>query len=65
MNTSDKKEKLAEDDRPLSTESEKTVRGSGFTYSEQQERTDKSIPLNEAEKDEIVPLPNLGQKNRP
>ncbi|KQR65320.1 hypothetical protein [Pedobacter sp. Leaf176] len=64
MNTSDKKEKSAKNSEPK-VGSKKTVRGSGYTYTEKQERTDKSIPLSEAEEEQIVQLPNLGQKNRP
>lgn len=64
MNTSNKKEKSAKNSEPK-VASKKTVRGSGYTYTEKQERTDKSIPLSEAEEEQIVQLPNLGQKNRP
>ncbi|HKG06406.1 MAG TPA: hypothetical protein VKB19_08110 [Pedobacter sp.] len=52
-------------ERDIETLNKLTVRGSGFTYSENQEPTDKSIPIAQAEQSEIVPLPNLGQKNRP
>jgi len=64
MEKSHKKEKLVKD---FGTEidGKKTVRGSGYTYTEKQEPTDKSIPLNEADEEDIVRLPNLGRKNRP
>jgi len=64
MDTSHKKEKPVKD---VGTQigGEETVRGSGYTYTEKQEPTDKSIPLNEADEEEVVRLPNLGQKNRP
>jgi hypothetical protein len=65
MKTSDKKEKPAKDGRPLPINREKKVRGSGFTYSENKERTDKSVSMSEVKKEEIVQLPDLGQKNRP
>lgn len=65
MKTSDKNKKPFRDGQPLPADSEETVRGSGFTYTEKVERTDRSIPLSEVEKEEIVSLPDLGQKNRP
>lgn len=43
----------------------KTIRGSGFTYTEEKERTDRSIPLKDADREDIVKLPDLGKKNRP
>jgi hypothetical protein len=43
----------------------KTVRGSGFTYTENEQRTDLSIPAEKADDGEIVELPDLGKKNRP
>jgi hypothetical protein len=52
-------------DQPINPAKRVTVRGSGFTYTENEERTDKSIPVPQAEDEEIVPLPDLGQKNRP
>jgi len=42
-------------------DTEKTVRGSGFTYDENKENTDKSLPINQAEQDEVVKLPKLGE----
>jgi hypothetical protein len=44
---------------------DRTVRGSGFTYTENQHPTDKSIPIEKAKEQDIVKLPDLGQKNRP
>ena len=44
---------------------EETVRGSGFTYNEKEERTDKSIPINKGKEEQIVQLPDLGKQNRP
>ncbi|HEX8608353.1 MAG TPA: hypothetical protein VF679_06925 [Pedobacter sp.] len=44
----------------------KTVRGSGFTYDEEKNHTDESIPLDQVEEEaEIVKLPDLGMPNRP
>jgi hypothetical protein len=43
----------------------KTVRGSGFTYTEAEKRTDQSVPVENADQTDIVKLPDLGQKNRP
>lgn len=43
----------------------KTVRGSGFTYSEATEPTDLSLPVDHVAVEEIVPLPDLGEPNRP
>jgi hypothetical protein len=45
-------------------ETEKTVRGSGFTYDENKDNTDKSVPIEQAEQDEIIELPNLGEPDR-
>jgi hypothetical protein len=39
---------------------EKTVRGSGYTYTEKQERSDVSTPIEQVPKDDIVVLPDLG-----
>lgn len=64
MEASSKNEKRPQES-PLSEEKEKTVRGSGFTYTEKKERTDKSIPISEVNDEEIVQLPDLGKKNRP
>jgi hypothetical protein len=65
MKTSNKKEKLVKDGRPLPVNQQAKVRGSGFTYSENKEPTDKSVSMSKVKKEEIVLLPNLGQKNRP
>jgi len=43
----------------------KEIRGSGFTYYEDEQRTDKSIPIEDAGQDKIVRLPELGKKYRP
>jgi hypothetical protein len=43
----------------------RTVRGSGFTYTEDRQPTDKSVPLENADQEDIVQLPDLGKKNRP
>ena len=64
MEVPNKNEKLPEAGSQLEKQ-EKTVRGSGFTYSEKKERTDKSIPISEVKEDEVVELPDLGKKNRP
>lgn len=64
MKTSDKKEKPTEDNR-LPINQEETVRGSGYTYTEKEERTDKSVPRNQVDEEQVVKLPNLGQENRP
>lgn len=42
-----------------------TVRGSGFSYDEEKKHTDESIPLEKAEAEDIVELPDLGKPNRP
>lgn len=42
-----------------------TVRGSGFTYTEEEQPTDRSVPITQADELEIVPLPDLGMPNRP
>jgi len=42
-----------------------TVRGSGFTYDENKDQTDKSLPIEQAESDQVVQLPELGKPNRP
>ena len=65
MKTSDKKEKPDKDNRLLPINQEETVRGSGFSYCEKEERTDKSIPRDEVEEEQVVKLPNLGLQNRP
>jgi hypothetical protein len=65
MKKSDKQKK-DENDSDKSTIDEKvTFRGSGFTYTENEERTDKSVPQSEVKNEEVVNLPDLGQKNRP
>lgn len=43
----------------------KKVRGSGFTYDEEKERTDQTIPLDDKNASEVNELPNLGKRNRP
>jgi len=65
MKTSDKKEEPTEHNREIPGNQEETVRGSGFTYTEREERTDKSVPRSEVKEEKIVELPNLGQQNRP
>ena len=65
MKTSEKKQKSPANSHELAISKEVTVRGSGFTYTEKVERTDKSVPVSEVNKEDIVPLPDLGQKNRP
>jgi hypothetical protein len=65
MKTSAKKEMPDKDSRLSPIEREETVRGSGFTYNEKEERTDKSIHKNKGEEEQIVQLPDLGQQNRP
>jgi len=42
------------DSRLSPMEPEETVRGSGFTYNEKEKRTDKSIPRNKVEEEQIV-----------
>ncbi|WP_343524203.1 hypothetical protein [Pedobacter sp.] len=41
------------------------LRGSGYTYDEKAEPSDKSSPLGQDNADEALVLPPLGQKNRP
>ena len=65
MNNSNKKKQPLKDAELLPVNKEETMRGSGYTYTETEERTDISVPLKEVEGEEIVPLPDLGQKNRP
>jgi hypothetical protein len=65
MKTSDKKEMPDKDSQLFPIKREETVRGSGFTYNEKKEPTDKSVPRNEVEEEQIVQLPDLGQRNRP
>ncbi|MDQ0966712.1 hypothetical protein QFZ20_002115 [Flavobacterium sp. W4I14] len=65
MKTSDKKEEPTEDNRVLRGNQEETVRGSGYTYTEKEKRTDKSVPRSEVKEEQIVQLPDLGQQNRP
>lgn len=45
--------------------STQTVRGSGFTYMEEKEPSDKSQPIDQVDKEQIIKLPELGKKNRP
>ncbi|CAH0276527.1 hypothetical protein SRABI27_03648 [Pedobacter sp. Bi27] len=65
MKTSAKKEKPNKDSRLFPINDEETVRGSGFTYNEKEERTDKSVPREKIEEEQVVQLPDLGQQNRP
>jgi hypothetical protein len=65
MKTPAKKEMSDKDSRLFPIEPEETVRGSGYTYNEKAERTDKSIPRNKVDDEEVVQLPDLGQPNRP
>lgn len=65
MKTTKTKQSGIEDSRLASRFKAKTVRGSGFTYSEEQLRTDLSIPIEKVDQEDIVPLPELGKKNRP
>ena len=65
MKASDKKEVHDKDSLPFTIKDEETVRGSGFTYNEKEERTDKSVPRNEVEEEQVVQLPGLGKQNRP
>jgi hypothetical protein len=65
MKTAENKKEPTEDNRVLPDNQEETVRGSGYTYTEKEKRTDKSVPRSEAEEDQIVQLPDLGQQNRP
>ena len=60
-----KKKVHDKDSLPFTIQDEETVRGSGFTYNEKEERTDKSIPRNEVDEEQVVQLPGLGQQNRP
>jgi hypothetical protein len=39
---------------------EPTVRGSGFTYDEDQHRTDESVPIEKSDDEPIIELPDLG-----
>lgn len=50
---------------PLAQKDEETVTGSGFSYDEQLYRTDKSIPLRNADHDDIVPPHDLGRPDLP
>ncbi|MEJ7559128.1 MAG: hypothetical protein WKF66_12530 [Pedobacter sp.] len=54
-----------EDESSATQESKKTVRGSGFTYDEEQNHTDESIPLEQVQEVEVVKLPDLGMPTRP
>ncbi|CAH0127226.1 MULTISPECIES: hypothetical protein [unclassified Pedobacter] len=65
MKTSDKKEMPNKDNGLFPINGEETVRGSGFTYNEKEERTDKSVPREKVEEEQVVQLPDLGQQNRP
>lgn len=65
MKTAENKKEPTEDNRVLPDNQEETVRGSGYTYTEKEERTDKSVPRSEVEEEQIVQLPDLGQQNRP
>jgi hypothetical protein len=65
MKNSSKERSSVEDSTSKKQQKEKTVRGSGFTYTEAEKRTDQSVPVESADKQDIVKLPDLGQKNRP
>lgn len=41
------------------------LRGSGFSYDEDKEHTDKADAINGDKADQAVKLPNLGKKNLP
>ena len=41
------------------------LRGSGFSYDEDEEHTDKADLINGDKADQAVKLPNLGKKNLP
>ncbi len=56
MDNTKKKEKKT------NLQKQKTIRGSGFTYNEEEQPTDQSTPLNEADKKQVVSLPKLGKK---
>jgi hypothetical protein len=63
--TLQKKMPTAEDIKADLEHHDTTVRGSGYTYDENSEPTDQSIPMDEADTEKIVELPDLGKPNRP
>jgi hypothetical protein len=63
--TTHKKEASTDNNKNSENQQDTTVRGSGYTYDENKGQTDQSIPLDEADTDNIVILPNLGKPNRP
>jgi hypothetical protein len=63
MNTQ-KKNPTAEDVKPDEEHQDTTVRGSGFTYDENSGPTDQSIPLDKADTQKVIELPDLGKPNR-
>jgi len=66
MKTSHKKEDTSLEGQPTPNGGEVTVRGSGYTYTEEEERTDKSIRLTELkDNEEVIPPKDLGKKSRP
>jgi hypothetical protein len=66
MNRANKDQRKLESTTPVPGNLQtKTVRGSGFTYTEDRQPTDKSVPLENADQKDIVQLPDLGKKNRP
>ena len=65
MKNSSKERPSAEDSASKKRNKAKTVRGSGFTYAEAEKRTDRSVPVESTDQQDIVKLPDLGQKNRP
>jgi len=42
----------------------KSVRGSGYTYDEGKQQTDKSVEIKKTEEDQVVQLPDLGKPER-
>lgn len=65
MKESKRKVNPVDDGRNSKTKENPTVRGSGFTYTENRKRTDVSVSVNEVKEDEVVQLPDMGLKNRP
>ena len=46
---------------PNSKSDDRLVRGSGFTYDEAAEKTDRSIAEQQVKTEQVVELPNLGR----
>jgi hypothetical protein len=65
MNNNQPKDALDGSKESAKEKKGETVRGSGFTYDESRDHTDESIPIEKAQNDEIVELPDLGKPNRP